>query len=221
MEKSVIFDMDGTLFQTNLVLESALDDAFDYLRNSGKWEGQTPIELYREIMGVPLPEVWKALMPDHSEEDRRLTDAFFLARLLHHIKEGNGALYPHAGETLRLLKEKGCRLFIASNGLIDYLQAIVRCYSLDEWVTETFSIEQIDSLDKADLVKEIVNKYDLKDAVVVGDRLSDIRAAETNGLVSVGCRFDFAKEEELAEADYIINELQDLLPVVMQTVSVE
>ncbi len=33
---------------------------------------------------------------------------------------------------------------------------------LDKWVTETFSIEQIQSLNKGDLVKSIMNKYDIK-----------------------------------------------------------
>ena len=51
MNKAFIFDMDGTLFQTNLILEPALDATFDVLRTNGLWQGETPIEKYREIMG--------------------------------------------------------------------------------------------------------------------------------------------------------------------------
>ena len=60
----------------------------------------------------------------------------------------------------------------------EYLRAIVTYYALDKWVTETFSIEQIQSLNKGDLVKSIMNKYDIKEAAVVGDRLSDIKCSE-------------------------------------------
>ncbi|MED3282383.1 HAD hydrolase-like protein, partial [Bacillus thuringiensis] len=83
-------------------------------------------------------------------------------------------------------------------------------YALDKWVTETFSIEQIQSLNKGDLVKSIMNKYDIKEAAVVGDRLSDINAAKDNGLLAIGCNFDFAQEDELAQADIVIDDLMEL-----------
>ncbi len=215
MKRSLIFDMDGTLFQTDKILELSLNDAFDRLRTLNKWDKETPIDTYREIMGVPLPEVWETLLPDHSVEDREETDAYFLERLIENIKSGKGALYPNVKEVFRYLKEKDCSIYIASNGLVDYLQAIVGHYGLDEWVTETFSIQQIESLNKSDLVQSIIEKYNITNGAVVGDRLSDINAAKDNGLVSVGCNFDFAREDELAQADFVIDdlkELQSLLP---------
>ena len=56
---------------------------------------------------------------------------------------------------------------------------------------------------------------DIKKAAVVGDRLSDINAAKDNGLIAIGCNFDFAQEDELAQADLVIDdliELKTLLP---------
>lgn len=215
MKRSLIFDMDGTLFQTDKILELSLNDAFDRLRSLNKWDKETPIDTYREIMGVPLLEVWETLLPDHSVEDREETDAYFLERLIENINSGKGALYPNVKEVFRYLKEKDCSIYIASNGLVNYLQAIVSHYGLDEWVTETFSIQQIESLNKSDLVRSIIEKYNITNGAVVGDRLSDINAAKDNGLVSVGCNFDFAREEELSQADIVIDdlkELQNLLP---------
>ncbi len=210
MTQSLIFDMDGTLFQTDKILEVSLDDAFERLRSEGKWYEETPIEKYRGIMGVPLPKVWEALLPDHSLEEREQTDAFFLERLIQNIRNGKGALYPHVQELFSHLKENGFSLYIASNGLIEYLNAIVDYYALDQWITETFSIQHIESLNKSDLVRHIVEKYEITSGAVVGDRLSDIHAAKDNGLISIGCRFDFAREEELAEADVIIEGLLEL-----------
>lgn len=214
MTKSLIFDMDGTLFQTDKILELSLDDTFEYLRSKDKWNSATPNEKYREIMGVPLPKVWETLMPHHSKEDREITDAYFLERLLENIRNGNGALYPNVKEVFTYLKEKNCSIYIASNGLIDYLEAIVNYYRLDQWVTETFSIEQIDSLNKSDLVMSIVKKYEITNGAVVGDRLSDINAAKDNGLLAIGCNFDFAREEELAQADVVIDDLMELKKII-------
>ncbi|MGH0432376.1 HAD family hydrolase [Bacillus hominis] len=210
MLQALIFDMDGTLFQTDKILELSLDDTFDHLRLLQLWDMITPIDKYREIMGVPLPKVWEALLPDHSNEVRKQTDAYFLERLIENIKSGKGALYPNVKEVFNYLKESGCSIYIASNGLTDYLQAIVSYYDLDQWVTETFSIEQIHSLNKGDLVKGILKKYDIKEAAVIGDRLSDINAAKDNGLIAIGCNFDFAQEDELAHADLVIDDLMEL-----------
>ena len=51
MLQALIFDMDGTLFQTDKILELSLDDTFDHLRSLQLWDTVTPIEKYREIMG--------------------------------------------------------------------------------------------------------------------------------------------------------------------------
>ncbi|EEM01906.1 nucleosidase [Bacillus pseudomycoides] len=210
MLQSLIFDMDGTLFQTEKILELSLNDTFNHLRSLNLWDTVTPIDKYREIMGVPLPKVWEALLPNHSNEVREQMDAYFLERLVENIRSGKGALYPNVKEVFRYLKENNCSIYIASNGLTEYLQAIVSYYNLDNWVTETFSIQQIRTLDKGDLVKTIIKKYDIKKAAVVGDRLSDINAAKDNGLIAIGCNFDFAQEDELAQANLVINDLMEL-----------
>ncbi|WP_337874335.1 HAD hydrolase-like protein [Exiguobacterium sp.] len=220
MEHALIFDMDGTLFRTDLILELALDETFDYLRSEEKWIGPTPIDQYRNIMGVPLPVVWNTLLPQYDEQTREEVDAYFLTRLIKNIQNGNGALYAGVLELFERLNQLNHPIFIASNGLVDYLQAIVTHYGLDHWITETYSIQQIDTLDKGDLVAEVVKKYELQDGFVVGDRLSDIMAARANGLTSIGCRFDFAQEAELKEADYVVNHLSEVLDIVLkETVS--
>lgn len=213
MSKSIIFDMDGTLFQTDRILELSLEDTFNYLRALNKWDGETPIDKYREIMGVPLPEVWETLLPDHSIEVREQTDVYFLEKLIENINNGKGALYPNVIEVFSYLKKSNWSIFVASNGLKEYLKAIVSYYHLDNWVTETFSIQQIKSLNKSDLVQDIVKKYDISNAAVVGDRLSDIKAAKDNGLVAIGCNFDFAQQDELAKADFVIDDLIELKEV--------
>ncbi|MFD2924300.1 HAD hydrolase-like protein [Halobacillus naozhouensis] len=210
MSQSLIFDMDGTLFQTNKILELSLVGTFDYLRLLGEWDKKTPTEEYREMMGVPLPEVWETLLPHHSNEIRDKANNLFQEKLINNIFKGNGALFPHVEEIFSYLKELDYKIYIASNGQPAYLHAIVDYYRLNNWVTETFSIGQIQSLNKTDLIASIIKKYRIKKGAVVGDRISDIKAAQENGLVAVGCKFDFAKEEELAQADLVIEELNEI-----------
>ncbi len=61
-----------------------------------------------------------------------------------------------------------------------------------------------------------MNKYDIKEAAIVGDRLSDINAAKDNGLFAIGCNFDFAQEDELVQADIVIDDLMELKGILLK-----
>lgn len=210
MSYTMIFDMDGTLFQTDKILEISLEETFHYLRSKGLWDKQAPVEEYRKIMGVPLQVVWETLLPTHSNGIRAKVNTIFLDKLIGNIHAGKGALYPNVEEVLNYLKAENYSLFIASNGLPEYLAAIVDYYKLDRWIKETFSIQQIQSQNKSDLVRTIVEKYTIEQGAVIGDRLSDIQAAKDNGLLAIGCNFDFAQQDELAHADEVIDNLSQL-----------
>lgn len=213
MKSAIIFDMDGTLFQTNLILEPALEATFDYLRAKGQWKGETPIEQYREIMGVPLSVVWEALCPMHSIDQHNDSNSFFQQALIELIKQGKGALYKGVANTLEQLSEK-YPLFIASNGQTAYLQEIVTYYRLDQWIKSVYSIDLIASGNKSELVGLVKQENQIGCGFVIGDRSSDIKAAVDNSFTSIGVRFDFAQEEELAAADFIIEDFRELQSIV-------
>ncbi|PYF08274.1 HAD hydrolase-like protein [Ureibacillus chungkukjangi] len=213
MKQAIIFDMDGTLFQTNMILEPALAATFDALRENELWFGETPISKYREIMGVPLPVVWETLCPNHSEEVREKSNELFQKKLIEMITLCKGALYPNVAETLQSLSIQ-YPLFVASNGEWEYLQAIIDTYELNQLFEKIYSIQSIASGNKSELVKSVIEENELSSAWVVGDRLSDIMAAKENGLVSIGVNFDFAQQEELNQADFVINEMKELLTVI-------
>ncbi|QCR31300.1 HAD-IA family hydrolase [Lysinibacillus sp. SGAir0095] len=213
MKQAIIFDMDGTLFQTNTVLEQALDATFEVLRESQLWVGETPIEKYREIMGVPLPVVWETLCPDLTNEVRERSNEYFQKKLIEMIRLRKGALYSNVVEVLKALSYK-YPIFIASNGEQEYLQAIVETYELNPLINKIYSIQLIPTGNKSDLVKSIVEENELEHAWVVGDRLSDIQAAKENELISIGANFDFAQQEELKLAEFVINNLEELMIII-------
>ncbi|GGH21550.1 HAD hydrolase-like protein [Paenibacillus segetis] len=221
MPLSIIFDMDGTLFQTNKILGMSVEDTFAYLTSLNEWSGEAPLQKYHEIMGAPVPVVWETLLPNHSNELRHKANDFFHERLISNINHGNGALYDHVYELFDYLKQEGISIFIASNGQVEYLNAILSFYKLDSWVTETFSISQIQTLSKTDLVSVILQKYHIEHAVMVGDRLSDILAGKNNDLMSIGCRFDFSHEDELAQADVVIDDLLELRAIIGNVLNTE
>lgn len=213
MNKAIIFDMDGTLFQTNLILEPALDATFNVLRKEKRWNLKTPIEQYRKIMGVPLPVVWKTLLPNHSIEIRKKSNEIFHKQLIKLIKSQKGALYPDVEFTLNELSKK-YPLFIVSNGQIEYLQTIIETYNLQRFIEHTYSIQLIESGHKSDLVQVVKKENQIQEGYVVGDRSSDISAAKDNDLTAIGVNFDFAQEDDLKQADYVVNHFKEILELV-------
>lgn len=213
MTTAIIFDMDGTLFQTNLILEPALEATFEKLRHNGIWQEPTPIEKYREIMGVPLPVVWQTLCPEHNLQQHEESNRLFQLALIEQIQQGNGALYEGVEIILEQLA-KNHPLYIASNGQTDYLQAIVEQYHLQRWIKAVYSIDLVPSGNKSELVALVLRENDIQSGYVVGDRSSDINAALHNDLLSIGVRFDFSQEAELKKAAYTVNAFPDILNII-------
>ena len=100
-----------------------------------------------------------------------------------------------------------------------YLTAIVRQYGLDRWLDGVYSIEDVASSQKSDLVAYILSGHQLTETVVVGDRMSDFQAAKVNGLPAIGCRFDFSNEAELEQADAVIEDLQELMQLDLKAIT--
>jgi phosphoglycolate phosphatase len=213
---AVIFDMDGTLFQTETVLVPALHKTFDRLRCEGLWQGDTPVEKYLQILGVPLPEVWRRLMPKADEAVRRQADAWFLEDIIAEIEQGNGRLYPEVLTTLAELVKQGIPIFVASNGRQRYLAVIRTAFQLERYFTDFYSLDRFSLPSKSALVKQLLNDYQIERAVMVGDRCSDIEAAKDNGIWAIGCRFGFANDEELRGADVIIHQFSEIGSVWME-----
>ena len=210
MTQAYIFDMDGTLFKTHLILEPALEATFTELRKQQLWSGETPIQIYRDIMGVPLPVVWQTLCPHLSTEQQQQANHFFQQALIDEIESGRGSLYEDVETTLAKLAHD-YPLHIASNGNLPYLEAIVETFQLQDTFTSVHSIDAIASGNKSELVQSILDDFGYTNAIVIGDRLSDFKAAKDNKLASVGVDFDFAQIEELKQADRVIKKFSDLL----------
>jgi phosphoglycolate phosphatase len=216
---AIIFDMDGTLFQTETVLVPALHKTFDRLRREALWQGDTPVEEYLRILGVPIAEVWRQLMPEASEAVRKQADAWFLEDIIAEIEQGNGRLYPDVLTTLAALADQEIPLFVASNGRQRYLAAIRTAFQLEHYFIDFYGLDRFSLPSKSALVKQLLNDYQIERAVMVGDRRSDIQAAKDNGIWSIGCRFGFANDEELRGADVIIHQFSEIGSVWVEIVN--
>jgi phosphoglycolate phosphatase len=213
LPEAMIFDLDGTLFQTETLLIPAYYRLFDQLRSEGLYEGETPdISLILGSLGMLLTDIWLKVMPSASIAAKERANVLLLQYQLEGLDDKVGELYPGVLDTLAILHRRGIRLFVASNGLENYVKGVVSAKGLDYLFEALYSAGEYQTQSKVDLVRMLLDEYELETAWMVGDRSSDVEAGKGNHLFVVGCNYaDFGNPDELKEADVIITKFNELL----------
>ena len=164
-------------------------------------------------LGMLLADIWKRVLPDEPEAVRERMNDVFLEVQLEMLSRGVGKLYPGTAETLRLLKDAGFRLFVASNGLERYVKGVAHYMGIAPLFEGLYSAGEYRTASKADLVRLLLDRHGVASAWMVGDRSSDVQAGHANGLKVVGCdyaSFGVSAEEELRGADVVIRSFPEL-----------
>lgn len=211
--EAMIFDMDGTLFQTETLLLPAYHKLFDTLRAEGLHKGETPKEeLMLGCLGMLLDDIWKTVMPEGTPEAHRRADELLLQFELEGLNGPDAVLYPGVVETLQELKCRGVRLFVASNGLEHYVKGVAETRKIMPLFEELYSAGQHGTATKVELVSLLLKNHGIERAWMVGDRSSDVEAGKQNGQTVIGCQYaGFGNDEELKGSDVIITSFSELL----------
>ncbi|RXZ84681.1 HAD family hydrolase [Paenibacillaceae bacterium] len=211
--QAIIFDMDGTLFQTENLLVHVHERLFQQLRNEGLYMQETPpVERLIGCLGMLLEDIWRKVMPDGSPEAHRRADELMLQYEDEGLKAGQGNLYPQVETTLRELQDQGIRLFVASNGLEPYVRGVAENFGITSCFEELYSAGEYQTASKVDLVAILLQKHNIQSAWMVGDRSSDVEAGVKNGLPAIACQYaGYGNDGELEGAAANISEFKELL----------
>lgn len=211
--EAMIFDMDGTLFKTETLLLPVFHQLFDQLREEKLYTGETPSEeLMLSCLGMLLEDIWKKVIPNHGEAVHRRADELLLELELDGLKRLDTELYPRVAETLEQLKQRGIRLFVASNGLEHYVKGVAAEHSILPLFEGLYSAGEYKTATKVDLVKLLMDDHQVSSAWMVGDRSSDVEAGKKNGQTVIGCAYaGFGQGQELAGADVLIRSFDELV----------
>lgn len=213
LPEAVIFDLDGTLFQTETLLEIVHHRVFNTLREEGLYlQPIPPIDSLLGSLGMVLSDIWQRVMPDGSAEAHERANVLLLQYEMEELANGVGQLYPGVLETLAELRRQGVRLFIASNGLEEYVKGVPAVKGIAEWFEGMYSAGEYATATKVDLVRHLLDRFNVHNAWMVGDRSSDVEAGKSNGLFVVGCDYaGFRQSGELTGSDVIIHSFSELL----------
>jgi phosphoglycolate phosphatase len=208
---AVLFDMDGTLLQTEQLATPAFKRTFEDLRERKLWDGPTPSDdQLSNVLGMTITQLWDTLLPGAENHIKETANEWMLQHEKKLLQEGACDLYPGVREQLKLLYDKGIALFVVSNGLEEYIEAVCTQFDLHPLFTDLYSAGRFRTTSKHDLVAKLLAAYKIGQAVMVGDRHSDIEAGKKNGLFTIACDFGYAKPGELEGADITIRQFSEL-----------
>lgn len=213
LPEAMLFDLDGTLFQTETLLLPAYHATFDELRAKGLYEGETPPEeRILGALGMLLEHIWMRVMPEASIATHQEANKLLIKYQVQGLQEGRGVLYEGVAETLQILHDKGVRLFVASNGLESYVKEVMAAKGLAPIFEGLYSAGEFQTRSKVDLVNILLETYGIESAWMVGDRSSDVEAGLQNNLTVVACDYaGFREADELEGAHIRIRHFAELL----------
>ncbi len=187
----ILFDLDGTLLDTNYLHTLAWSRA---LADCGEWAPMHAIhrlvgmggdQLVPRLLGRDVPEL-------HDARARRYRE------LLPEVRA-----FPGAARLLRAVHGAGVAVVIATSAPADELDAARRALAADDALDEVTSADDAPvSKPAPDLFEAALRRggIDPARALVVGDSVWDIEAAEAAGLGCVGLESGGFSRHELSEA---------------------
>ena len=124
-------------------------------------------------------------------------------------------LFPGVPEMLSELRNHA-DLCIVSNGMEQYIKSCLKLFSLEDTFCRVawWHPQRSKTQNLALLMEELQPER----AVMVGDRIGDIRAGKANGLLTFVATYGCGNDQEWAEADFRADNVAELLAQLLQWV---
>ena len=180
--RAVLFDIDGTLIDSNDLHVSAWRQAF------GELGHEIGAEAIHKQIGKGGDNLVPALLPDVDEETRERLEArhgaIFAADHLDQAKP-----FRNAAALLRRVHDDGMAVVLASSAKRDELEHYTALLGVEDIVAASTSIDDVArSKPSPDIFAAALRKIAIEPtgAIVVGDTVWDIEAAKRTGLAAIG-----------------------------------
>lgn len=125
------------------------------------------------------------------------------------LNEKGGNIYPNVKETIAKLSEKYDLFIVSNTSKKEYIEAFLKTSELEVFFTEYIAAGS-QGITKASAIKEVVEKYDLKKAVYVGDTIKDMEATEEAGILFIQARYGYGSPLNVKHYINSVGELKKL-----------
>lgn len=209
MKKGIIFDMDGTLWDSADGVAACWTEVVAKEYTPDKIITKEKIQ---SVMGLTMDKLAEGVFPELDYDVRM--------ELLEHccnaenayLEKNGGVLYPQVEETLIKLLDK-YHLFIVSNCQSGYIEAFLKFYGFGKYFDDIECYGN-NNLKKGDNIRLVVERNNLDKAYYVGDIEGDYISSVEAGVGFIHAAYGFGEIEEEVPEIHCFEELPQMLVVV-------
>lgn len=206
-QPGVLFDVDGTLVDTNYLHTLAWSRAFS---SAGEW---APMNAIHRLVGMGGDQLVPELLGHPNDEAKEARSKYYLELI------DEARVFPGATDLVRAVHRAGVRSILATSSPGDELDQIRKLLDVDDALDAVTTADDAAASKPApDIFLAAINTgaVDPKLTLVIGDSVWDVAAARAAGLGCVGVESGGFSRHELSEAGALhvyrdVRELLDLL----------
>lgn len=182
--KTIIFDLDGTLFKADSYFIEAIQKVCKIM-------GLPSLEPQKIIsaIGMPSSEAYPMLLSSYLSDEDIQVFREHIRHLGSDIIKKSAELYHGIPHLLNRLKSEGYVLALYTNGSQTYMQEILNRFNLNHYFT--YQKYRVDGLEKAHIIKQILDESKSCRAIVIGDHDVDFQAANETRCLSIGVTYGY------------------------------
>ncbi len=211
MKKGIIFDLDGTLWDSSQAVVDSWNEALEKFTSEPYRITQQQMHGY---MGHTMKYVAVNFFANETEE-RALELLDICTRYENaYIAEHGGILFDGLEDTLKKLKEMGYFLAIVSNCQMGYIEAFFQYHKLGGYFDDTEDYGRT-LQDKDVNIRLVVERNHLDKAVYVGDIMGDYNSTMKAGLPFIHAAYGFGTVPEGTPRIRDIRELPEIVGTIL------
>jgi phosphoglycolate phosphatase len=173
-----IFDLDGTLFDS----EAQIYNAVNKIRDAAGYS-QLDRNIVATLIGLPAQELFQDLYLDKNTEDLLINN--FRSELKVLIQESN-LMFEGAASFIEKVKKLGYKIGVATSKPTNLAELVVTNSPIKNWVDHIQGTDGFLPKPEPFVIQRCMSQLDVSFGVMFGDRIEDIEAANRAGISSVG-----------------------------------
>lgn len=202
----IIFDVDGTIWDTTPIVEKAWNHALD---ECGLSYAHVTADQLKGLFGLPMMDIIDAILPNETLEKKLEFKPLCYKYEDEYLSRRPGLMYKGMRPAIKALSEKH-PIFIVSNCQGGYIELMMEKTGLKPYITDFTCPAYTDQV-KAGNIKIISERNGLKKPIYVGDTQMDANACKEAGVPIVYVSYGFGTVEN---PDYVIDEISELIDLV-------